>query len=1632
MPPKTEPPKKILPGPIEAYKQPLPGPTQTLRAALGLDDKAQSSMSVLTPAPEPTSTFSSSLSPSDPLRSGSSLSPSSASLTPELFSAASSSSTDLPISTSSSSVSISPQPQCEDEDSTSEDSESESGSSSDSSIEDTADQSSAERIAELEAALSAAAEETAAARNKADLLELENAGLRAQLEGYVVDLADQEQSRVKAEENLEQARRKHLDLETSVAQKDAALKDVGSKIITLEERIEQSQKQLEQERQQLVRERQEALETITQATTEARSVQAAKAQQDSELINAIEEADRAKAALSTAQMTKDALSNALRAAEKACMALKKNRDKEQANVKKHWGDLFKKKSAIEAELDGLLKQKQDLLRSQDALTKEKHSLLASRDSMREEVSALERKIRDRENTIHDLKNSLGAAREKVKKAEESNIHRIATLVEEIYGLKRELSAAQKKETAAWNKAGFYSREAKRLEEIRKRHESEEASKRDLILKQQKEIEALKAQLSKSSESTNDAPHTEPVPRDESPLIEHFTSSTPVPPTAKVTHKHKHHKHKHKKLGKAEEWVPVSTSGEVSASAEPPLQGDDAKISASSSSSSSASVDKALPSSSTLTQTTPLKVDTVSLLASLHDSSNLAVLAQFCQQAQLPDIFTLVLGPQAKEGCREITSPILYAVQHSLVIPLVKFIEKVSASSNPLVRRLLDEILEILNPDLVKKLRANAKPLAYVPEEEISSCGLGNIISTEVVYGGDCKQPLLWELNKAADVYFKNGKYYRALYFYTQAFKLYSTKHTTLLNIAFCFNAICEFKISLEILDGVLGAQPDKAAEIAKHKASVVNGWGQKEFANGKWENAREKFEEAVNICPDDAKNQKAMYWTNLGIALKELHRFDDAMKAVDQALALDKDRLETHQLCAELFALCPLAGEPKHKVLLTASSVSNSATASPLLDKFALQLESQGPSLAEQSSSGSDPRAGNALTIYLHGATWLTNKNPLFIKVRPPVVVIEGENGPLFFAILQDKPFLDLHRDAMTLFLPVKIGERMINPLTLAAHKCKQIFYELIKNFITPTEEYWQCLKVNPEALHCLESLRNKPCDSIQLNQTPLPGEDLSKAGFYYFHKEDQNAAIQCFWHAFQRGRDPRDGLRAFLLMSPHAADDFELLNSIQDSRVEHFKISLCVISLLELALSYNHDQDLMQRVHRAILCTGEAPEKFQLDSREIISNPLNGKTKIEIESALRSTGLSEADIQAISAVQPDQLMSKAMLPLRLCNALLDKILRAELFHEKHPVKIAAGLSDQSGILAALEEQLGYKLTVVHLVVMGIEPLLTPLPSERMIKDCLPRLSKFLGRERIMFLNKSGLEVVCYFAPDNEALSKVVLCNEEGHYVTPSLTLFSETVLEGLDAIFPHMKASLIAQGALSESSSSSSSSSASSSSSSLTDTKTITIAHCQIQFDKIREESLLDKASTVCGKELGNVLRAIMANPDGAKIICAEVYKKGLEEFLQSFKGMCQKVLDSAEHEAAQCTEKVNLGDESIAIAKEVSQSFFSTIINEVMNFDPRSFVQQELLKLEELLTEGIRNVWLSDFSRLQLRSWLIDARGSFFSNLVPPFKKPDDGPGDDGGGGFDGDGKGYGNDGSVPLAGGECNGTVWDNDYK
>ena len=93
---------------------------------------------------------------------------------------------------------------------------------------------------------------------------------------------------------------------------------------------------------------------------------------------------------------------------------------------------------------------------------------------------------------------------------------------------------------------------------------------------------------------------------------------------------------------------------------------------------------------------------------------------------------------------------------------------------------------------------------------------------------------------------------------------------------------------------------------------------------------------------------------------------------------------------------------------------------------------------------------------------------------------------------------------------------------------------------------------------------------------------------------------------------------------------------------------------------------------------------------------------------------------------------------------------------------------------------------------------------------------------------------------------------------------------------------------------------------------------------------------------------------------------------------------------------------DDAISTCIEVSNSLFGTILNYAMNLDPRSFLQQQLQWLKEIIQDGLNNEWLSSEQKLQLKVLFFDV-GASLSIPIPPFRPDHEDPDGNYGGGGD-----------------------------
>ena len=146
-----------------------------------------------------------------------------------------------------------------------------------------------------------------------------------------------------------------------------------------------------------------------------------------------------------------------------------------------------------------------------------------------------------------------------------------------------------------------------------------------------------------------------------------------------------------------------------------------------------------------------------------------------------------------------------------------------------------------------------------------------------------------------------------------------------------------------------------------------------------------------------------------------------------------------------------------------------------------------------------------------------------------------------------------------------------------------------------------------------------------------------------------------------------------------------------------------------------------------------------------------------------------------------------------------------------------------------------------------------------------------------------------------------------------------------------------------------------------------------------------------VSAEQTGIVVVSIHQNPEKCAAAALN-YLAMLEGSSSSSSANGQLLIEGSEKVQS---ESPQVADDSVETCMEVSDSFFNAIINAVRNFDPRSFVQQQLHDIQEFLEDGLNNLWLSSAQTFQLQILLVDVIESL-SLIGPPFGGPgdDDGP--------------------------------------
>ncbi|KAK9764851.1 hypothetical protein K7432_007320 [Basidiobolus ranarum] len=75
---------------------------------------------------------------------------------------------------------------------------------------------------------------------------------------------------------------------------------------------------------------------------------------------------------------------------------------------------------------------------------------------------------------------------------------------------------------------------------------------------------------------------------------------------------------------------------------------------------------------------------------------------------------------------------------------------------------------------------------------------------------------------------------------------------------------------------------ERVKESESYKAT-----GNQLFATGEYENAIEKYNQALGICPEERPTLRALFYGNIAASYMKLERWDDAVHACDSALELD-------------------------------------------------------------------------------------------------------------------------------------------------------------------------------------------------------------------------------------------------------------------------------------------------------------------------------------------------------------------------------------------------------------------------------------------------------------------------------------------------------------------------------------------------------------------------------------------------------------------------------------------------------------------------------------------------------------------------------------------------------------------------
>ena len=137
-----------------------------------------------------------------------------------------------------------------------------------------------------------------------------------------------------------------------------------------------------------------------------------------------------------------------------------------------------------------------------------------------------------------------------------------------------------------------------------------------------------------------------------------------------------------------------------------------------------------------------------------------------------------------------------------------------------------------------------------------------------------------------------GRYETAIQHYRSALKVDKTYLTAKYNLGLAYQQLGQVKQAREWYEESLKVSPDQP--------DVLCNLGYLEWLAGNWQGAADRFQEAARLAisaPVDA----AQYWTNVGSAREKLQQFPAALRAYQEALALNNRSYQAHYNLGTLY-----------------------------------------------------------------------------------------------------------------------------------------------------------------------------------------------------------------------------------------------------------------------------------------------------------------------------------------------------------------------------------------------------------------------------------------------------------------------------------------------------------------------------------------------------------------------------------------------------------------------------------------------------------------------------------------------------------------------------------------------------------